>query len=227
MKKNFLVLILLTGFFTLGCSSTYGPTYYYSPPVTTTPTPTGISSSNPIRIMGNLYPETYPGYSPAASSAVSVYVNGTAVTNAAVTLITPYSTMVLPWDSVDRIYQNDGFGITLDYGQVYTIQATTTAGVASASCTMPGPINLSSNGLYATWSNPPNSNVGFNVERGGYTLGSYSGYSPYYLPATVFSQGSGTYLYDMVIANQAYIFSNAGTGSAFVINFQNYVNVTH
>jgi hypothetical protein len=222
MKKAYLGFIaILCGAVLTGCSpgantTTLGP---YQPNFSIPPT-TGQTNS------GIWFSAGYDANQWTGDYLVnaSVSVNGAATTNAAITLITPAGNFEIPeynW----YYYQVLGFSVNYYPGQVYTIQVTTTQGVASASCTMPGPPTLSSDGLELTWPLPSNAG-GVIVSK------NYSDYSdffdiwpPYSIPVSAYGYGPGTYIDDVELSWNAYSFVNADPGSKFEITTEPTFNI--
>jgi hypothetical protein len=214
MKRAIAASVLALAFdFLGGCSPQntsltlpgYSPSFTY-------PTATGYTSSG---IQFNFYYEL-DQYTGDDLVGGTVYVNGASVTNASVTLITPGGSYGIP--EYNWYYQQVLLGNFTYYpGQIYTLQVSTTAGVASAACTMPGPPTISPNGLELTWPLPSNAG-GLNISKGSTfntVYGAYGIWPPYYMPATIFSSGSGTYQYDVQLSWDAYSFVNAEPGSKF------------
>lgn len=191
----------------------------YSPAITY-PAATGYTASG---ISFNFYYEL-DQYTGDDLVGGGVTVNGASVTTAAVTLITPGGSYGIP--EYNWYYQQVLLGNFTYYpGQVYTLQITTTQGVASASATMPGPPTITPDGLKLTWPLPSNAGGLYISKNYSSVFGGYDIWPPYYVPTSTFSSGSGTYQYDVQLSWDAYSFVNADPGSKFQLQTQLIYNI--
>lgn len=206
-----LMLILPLAAWFAGCST-------HIPPLI--PTPPSVSPTPTVDIFWDkavLY-----DYSTGVSFRMSLSVNGTAYTSAAVTITsagTNYPVVFMGTNGTEALYQAGN--LTAIPGQIYTLTTTALGCTASAALTMAGPATISADGYTVSWSNGGTSQEVqvWDETTTAFTYDSYQGgtilTSPFIIPTAAYPTTSTNYITTVELISSTTAISGADSASSY------------